>query len=149
MLLRLRLLRGHGLLRRLHVLESLAQLGEADFEFVHGVVQRLNLAGDLVDLCGAILLLFVDGSLQLADGGAHFIGGVGVVLEQILHDAHALVKGSHHRGHLLLQLGDLGLQFDDFLAGAVGGSDPDGEEERHEQRKNERNAIGFHSYSIN
>ncbi len=126
----MRLLRGHGLLRRLHILELLAQLGEADLELVHGVVQRLNLAGDLVDVPGAILLLFVEGSLQLVDGGGYFVGGVGVLLEQIFHDAHALVEGLLHLGHLLLQLANLGLQFDDFLAGAVGGSDPDGEEQR-------------------
>jgi hypothetical protein len=66
----LRLLRSHGLLRGRHVLELLAQFGEADLEFVHGVVQRLNLSGDLVDLPGAILLLFVDGSLQFADRGS-------------------------------------------------------------------------------
>ncbi len=109
MLLRLRLLCGQGLLCRRHVLELLAQLGEADLEFVHGVVQRLNLAGDLVDLPGAILLLFVDGGLETVDRGGHFVGGIGVLLEQVLHDAHALVKGLLHLRHLLLQLLDLGL----------------------------------------
>ena len=116
-------MRGHGLLGRLHILELLAELGEAHLELVHGVIQRLNLSGNLVDLPGAILLLFVDGSLQPVDGDAHLIGDVGILLEQILHDAHALVKRSRHRGHLLLQLGDLRLQFDEILVDGVGGSD--------------------------
>ena len=63
--------------------------------------------------------------MQLVDRGGYFVGGVGVLLEQILHDAHALVEGLLHLGHLLLQLANLGLQFDDFLAGAVGGRDAD------------------------
>jgi hypothetical protein len=80
----------------------LAQLGETDLKLVHGVVERLDLAGDLVDAPGAILLLFVEGSLQLIDRGGYFVGGVGVLLEQILHDAHALVEGLLHLRHLLL-----------------------------------------------
>ena len=70
--------------------------------------------------------------LQVVDRGADFVGGVGVLLEQVLHDAHALVERLLHLRHLLLQLVDLGLQLDDFLVGAVGGSqsDPEGEEKR-------------------
>jgi len=104
-----------------------------------------RLRGAVVNLRGAILLLFIDGSLQAVNRGGYFVGGVGVLLEQILHDAHALVKGLLHLGDLLLQLVDLRLQLDDFLAGAVGGSDPDSEEQRQKQRENELNTIGFHS----
>ena len=38
------------LLRRLHVFQLLADLGQARLEFIHGVVQRLNLPRKLVDL---------------------------------------------------------------------------------------------------
>ena len=53
-------LSGQTLLRRLHVLQLLAELRQPDLQFVHGVVQRLNLAGDLVArFAGGIALLLL------------------------------------------------------------------------------------------
>ena len=66
----------------------------------------------VVLVSGAILLRFVDGRLQIANGRAHLVGRVGILFEQIAHDTHALVERLLHLRHLLLQRLNLRLQFD-------------------------------------
>ncbi len=53
------LLRTQTLLGCLHVFQLLADLGQARLEFVHRVVQRLDLARELVDLSSTIGLLLL------------------------------------------------------------------------------------------
>ena len=96
----------------------LADLGKARLEFVERVVERLDLAAELVDAPGGVGLLLLQRVLQGAKNDGDFVDRVGIVLDQVLHDAHALVEAALHGGHLLLQLLDLGLQLNHFLAGA-------------------------------
>jgi hypothetical protein len=127
-------LRRQALLGRLHVLELFADFGEARLEFVERVVERLDLTGELVDVRGGISLLFLQGGLQASDGGGHFVDRVGILLDQVFHDAHALVEAALHGGHLLLELLDLSLQLDHLFAGAR--SRGDGQPKRGEQGEN-------------
>ncbi len=118
----------------------------AAFEFVHGVIERLDLAGNLVGLAGAVLLLFVDGGLQVFQRSIYPVHDVGVLFYEVRHHAHAFVERLRHLGHLLLQLIDLRLQLDEFLAGAKSRSQRKADGEN--QGENSGGAIGFHSQPI-
>src|SRR5258708_38599921 len=61
LLLRLRcgLLRRQALLRRLHVLELLAYFSEARLQFIERVIERLDLAGELVNMRRRVSLLLL------------------------------------------------------------------------------------------
>ena len=75
--------------------------------------------------------MLLDSSLQLVDGGRELVHGVGILLDQISHHAHALVEGVLHVGDLFLQHLDLRLDLDDFLANSPergGGSQKHGYE---------------------
>ena len=106
----------------MHVFQLLAHLGQTNLEFVQGVVQRLNLARQLIQAAGRIALLFLQVRLQRrlqgVEGRGRLVDGVGVLFHQVFHHAHALVKAALHRGHLLLQLLDLRLQLDHVLVDA-------------------------------
>ena len=120
--MRLGLLRLDTLLRRLHVLKLLGHLRQADFDLVHCVVQRLDLARELVDFVSALGLLLLQRGLERVQRIGDFIDRIGVLLNQVPHNAHALVEAALHGSHLLLQLLDLGLQLDHLLVDTPGGS---------------------------
>ena len=111
------LLRSQALLGRLHILELLADFRQASFKFVERVVQRLDLAGELVNVGRRVSLLFLQRALQGGDRDSNFVDRVGVLLDQIFHDTHALIEAALHGGHLLLQLLDLSLQLNHLFAG--------------------------------
>ena len=133
------LLRAQTLLRRLHIFELLADFGQAHLQFIHGVVERLDLAGKLVDLRAAFALLLLQRCLQPVQSIRHFIDRVGVLLDQILHDAHALVEAALHGRHLFLQLLHLRLQLHHVLVSAPCRSDS--QPEHREQCEQCRNAM--------
>jgi len=72
--------------------------------------------------------------LQGGDGDGNSVDRVGILLDQVFHDTHALVEAALHGGHLLLELLDLSLQLDHFFAGAP--SRDDGQPKRGEQGEN-------------
>ena len=65
--------------------------------------------------------------LQVVHVGRHLVDGVGALLDEVLHDAHALVVGLLEARDGILQLLDLGLQLDHVPVGGEGGR---GEEHR-------------------
>ena len=67
------------------------------------------------------LLLSLHLFLQAFDDCAHLIDGVGALLDEILHDTHALVVGLLQAGDGVLKLLDLGLQLHHVLADGKGG----------------------------
>ena len=110
-----------GLLLALNVLYQLLERPEAGLDFVNGVVEGLDLAGDLIDLSGLRLLLGLHLLMQRVDGDGHSVDGVGALLDEVLHDAHALVVGLLEAGNGVLKLLDLGLQLHHIFADRKGG----------------------------
>ena len=100
----------HGLLLALNVLHQLLQRAEARLDLVDRVVERLDLAGDLVDLAVLRLLLGLHLFLQTVERDGHLVDGVGALLDEVLHDAHALVVGLLQARDRVLQLLNLRLQ---------------------------------------
>ena len=117
----------------------LADFRQTNLEFVHGVVQRLDLPGELIDLATCVSLLLLQSVLQARERRSDFVDSIGVLLHQVLHHAHALVEAALHGGHLLLQLLDLRLQLNHFLIDAPG-RHPSHPEHR-QQGEKRRNAL--------
>ena len=69
--------------------------------------------------CGFLLGLHL--FLQAFDDDAHLVDGVGALLDEILHDAHALVVGLLQARDGVLELLNLGLQLHHVLADGEGG----------------------------
>jgi hypothetical protein len=84
------------LLRRLHIIELLAHFGETRFQFVYGVMQRLHLTGNLVDLAARVAGLLSQRSLQILDSRPHFVHIISLLREQVFHHAHALIERLLH-----------------------------------------------------
>jgi hypothetical protein len=84
-------------------------------------------------------LLLLQARLESIQGSGDFIGRVSILLHQILHDAHALVETALHGRHLFLQLLNLGLQLDHFLADTPSWRRSNAE--RREQGKEGKNAL--------
>ena len=119
------MLRGCGglhdvLLLVLDVVELLAGLGKARLELVDGVVEGLNLTGDLVDLALGVGVLLLTGLLHGLQRLGELVHVVGTVLNQVLHDAHALIEGLLHVCHAIGQILNLGLELNDFLGDGKG-----------------------------
>ena len=93
----------HRLLLVLDILGQLFKTAETGFELVERVVEGLDLAGDLIDLGALRFLLGLHLLLYGVQIGGHLVDGVGALLDEVLHDAHAFVVG-------LLQPGDGVLQ---------------------------------------
>ena len=55
------------------------------------------------------------------DGDRHLIDGVGALLDEVFHDAHALVVGLLKAGDCVLKLLDLSLQLHHVLVDGEGG----------------------------
>ena len=89
----------HGLLLALNVLHQLFERPRRALISSTRVVERLNLAGDLIDLAALRILLGLNLLLHGVEVDGHSVDGVGALLDEILHDAHALVVG-------LLEAGD-------------------------------------------
>jgi hypothetical protein len=106
------------LLGGLDVLEELLEAGHAGFGLIEGVVEGLNLGGDLVELAGLGIALNL--ALEGVHVEAHAIDGVGGLLDEILEDAHALVVGLSKACNGVLELLDLGHELDHLLADGVG-----------------------------
>jgi hypothetical protein len=68
--------------------------------------------------------------LQCIHGEGHFVDRVGILLDQVLEDAHALVVGLLEPGDGLLQLLDLGLELHHVLVDGEGGRRGEGEREQ-------------------
>ena len=64
LLLLLSLLRGKALLSRLHIFQLLAHFGESSLKLIQGVIQRLNLTGELLYMRATVVLLLLQGALQ-------------------------------------------------------------------------------------
>jgi hypothetical protein len=108
------------LLGGLDVLEELLEAGHAGFGLIEGVVEGLNLGGDLVELAGLGIALKLHLALEGVHVEAHAIDGVGGLLDEILEDAHALVVGLSKACNGVLELLDLGHELDHLLADGVG-----------------------------
>ena len=100
---------------------SFCERTEARLDLVDGVVQRLDLPGDLVDLSALRLLLGLHLLVQGVDGDGHLVDGVGALLDEVLHDAHALVVGLLKACDGVLKLLDLGLQLHHVFVDGEGG----------------------------
>ncbi len=96
---------------------SFFEIADARLDLVDGVVHGLNLAGDLVDLVVLRVLLLQHLLLQIVHVGRHLVDRIGALLDEILHDAHALVIGLLETGDGILQLLDLRLQLDHVPVG--------------------------------
>jgi len=97
------------LLRGLHVIELLAHLGQARFQFIHGIMQSLHLAGDLIYFAAGVGGLLSQRFLQILDSRPHLVHVISLLREQVFHHAHALVKRLLHARHVVLHELELGL----------------------------------------
>ena len=75
----------------------------------------MNLAGELVGFAGLRFLLGLHLFLQVFDDAAHLVDRVGALLDEVLHDAHALVVGLLQARDGILELLNLGLQLNHVL----------------------------------
>ena len=132
------MLRGHGLGLRLQVLECLAQRRDPGLELVDGIVQRLYLSGDAVDLPGGRVVLGFDVLGERVHGHGHLVDRVRGLLNEMLQNAHPLRVGLLHLLEAGLQLLDLGLQLNDFFGGGVGARNRDKQRQRCEGEGSER-----------
>jgi len=121
----------------LQILYRFIQLGNARLELVEGVVQRLHLAGDGIQLTVARLALRVNLLLQGVDSDGHLVGVVGGLFHQVLQDAEAAIQGGLEPLHHVEQLLHLGLQLDDLLRGRVRGNGRGGQEHGEDSRGEE------------
>ena len=96
----------------LHVIELLADLGQARFQLVHRVVQRLDLSRNLFHAAVGVAGLALHLLLQVVNCRVHLVDAVGALLDEVFHRAHVHVDGLLHAGHLVLQRLNLGLQLD-------------------------------------
>jgi len=129
-----------GLLLALDVVEDLLHAGHAGLEFVEGVVERLDLAGDLVGFCREGVLAVLHLELHAVDGDGHLVDGVGGLLDEVLENAHALVVGLLEACDGVLELLDLGLELDHVLVDGVSGQS--GETHEEESRGGEMKRTG-------
>jgi hypothetical protein len=120
------------LLLALHGLHEFFESAKAGLDLVERVVERLNLAGDLIDLRTLRLLLGLHLLLQCAQIGRHLVDGVGALLDEALQDAHTFVVGLLQTGESILQLLDLGLKLHHIFADGEGrrGAEDGGSEDR-------------------
>ncbi len=70
-------------------------------------------------VCGFLLRL-ASACCRVVDAWRHPVDGVGALLDEVLHDAHALVVGLLEAGDGVLKLLDLGLQLHHVLADGEG-----------------------------
>ncbi len=89
--------------------ERLLHAGHASLELVDGVVEGLDLAGDLLVAGADGILLVLHAELQAIDRGGHGVDGVGGLLDELLEHAEALVVGLLQFRDGVLQRLDLGL----------------------------------------
>ena len=111
-----RRLRRQVLLLRRHLIELRAHFVQTRPHFVERIVQRLHLRGYLVHLAAHVVGLLRERPLQVLDRARDLVHVVGGLLDQVLHDAHALVEGLAHLRHLVLQAFHLGLELDHLFA---------------------------------
>jgi hypothetical protein len=109
------------LLLALHGLHEFLESAKAGLDLVERVVERLNLAGDLIDLRTLRVLLGLHLLLQCAEIGCHLVDGVGALLDEALKDAHTFVVGLLQTGESILQLLDLGLKLHHIFVDREGG----------------------------
>ena len=84
-------------------------------------MQRLDLAGELVDLAVVVGGQALHLVLQVVDRGVHLVDAVGALLDEVLHHAHVHVDGLLKARHLVLQRLHLGLQLHNlFVCGKAG-----------------------------
>ena len=79
-------------------------------------MQRLNLAGNLIELAAVVRGETLHLVLQVGDRRIHFVDAVGALLDKVLHHSHVHVVGLLHARNLVLQGLNLGLQLDHLLA---------------------------------
>jgi hypothetical protein len=120
-LLCLLLLDREALLGRLHGIELLAELGQTRLQLVHGVIQGLDLTRELIHFSRRIILDLGHGRLHRGHGIAYLVDRVGILFDQVIHNAHTLVERLLHARHLVLQGLHLNLELHNFFADAPGG----------------------------
>ncbi len=109
--------------------DRLIELGDARLELIDGIVQRLHLAGNGVELAAGPFRLRIELLLQRIHRGGHLVGVVGGLLHQVLQHAEACVERRLKTLHHVEQLLHLRLQLDDLFGGRVGRSRRGGENE--------------------
>ncbi len=91
---------------------------ETSFQLIHRIVERLDLARELIHLAAVIALQLLQTGLESSDGRRYLVHAVGVLVHQVLHDAHAFIERLLHVSHLVLQGLHLRLQLNHLLADA-------------------------------
>ena len=91
-----------------HIFQLFANLAESYLQLIQRVIQRLDLARELLALRPAFALLLLEGGLQPVERVGYLVDGISVLFNQVFHYAHALVKAALHRRHLKTRRADIG-----------------------------------------
>ena len=113
--------RRHGLLLVLDVVHDLLEAHHAGTDLVEGIVEGLDLSGDLIGAGGLSRGLGGELLLQGVHVDGEAVDGVGGLLDEVFEDAHALVVGLLEAGYSVEELLDLGLELDHVLVDGEGG----------------------------